>query len=154
MSFQKFKSDSYCVGGRHRSAANNIYGDIASKGSKVLISYCPICNRRKSMTVSENTIQAKELCSFFKNLGRISAEAGEKLATNVVKIPLGLWILQETLLPQLRLEILTMSCQHYLEYLLFIVLVKVHISKIGVIFCHINRTKNRSNILLCITRKS
>ena len=35
MSFQKFKSDSYCVGGRHRSATVKIYGDITSKGSKV-----------------------------------------------------------------------------------------------------------------------
>ena len=28
MSFQKSKSDSYCVGGRHRSATKNIVGDI------------------------------------------------------------------------------------------------------------------------------
>ena len=37
MSFQKFKSDSYCVGGRYRSATKNIYGDIFSKGSKEVI---------------------------------------------------------------------------------------------------------------------
>ena len=42
MSFQRFKSDSYCVGGRHRSATTNIYGDITSKGSKVLIGYSSI----------------------------------------------------------------------------------------------------------------
>ena len=28
MSSQKFKSDSYCVGGRHRSGTKNIVGDI------------------------------------------------------------------------------------------------------------------------------
>ena len=28
MSFQKFKSDSYCVGGRHRNATKNIVGEI------------------------------------------------------------------------------------------------------------------------------
>ena len=28
MSFQKFKSESYCVGGRHKSATKNIVGDI------------------------------------------------------------------------------------------------------------------------------
>ena len=39
-----FKSDSYCVGGRHRSGRNNIYGEIASKWSKVLIGYCLISN--------------------------------------------------------------------------------------------------------------
>ena len=59
MSFQNFQSDSYCVGGRHQSAAKNIYGDITSKGSKVLIGYCSICNRKKSMTVSDITIKVE-----------------------------------------------------------------------------------------------
>ena len=66
MSFQKFKSDSFCVGGRHRSATVKIYGDITSKGSKVLIGYCLVCNRKKSMTVSDNAIKAEELGSFLK----------------------------------------------------------------------------------------
>ena len=39
------------------------------------------------MTVSDNTIQAEGLVSFSKNLGRISAKAGKKLATNVLKNP-------------------------------------------------------------------
>ena len=69
MSFQKFKSDSYCVGGRHRSSTVKIYGDITTKGSKVLLGYCSICNRKKSMTVSDNTIQAEGLSSFSKILG-------------------------------------------------------------------------------------
>ena len=87
MSFNKFESDSYCVGGRHRSATKNIYGNVTSKGSKVLIGYCSICNRKKSMTVSDNTIKAEGLGSFFKNLGKISSKAGKKLATNVLKNP-------------------------------------------------------------------
>ena len=87
MSFQKFKTDSYCVGGRHRSAAIKIYGDITSKGSKVPIGYCSVCNRKKSMTVSDNTIKAERLGSFFKNLGKIPAKAGKKLATNVLSNP-------------------------------------------------------------------
>ena len=87
MSFQKFKSDSYCVGGRHRSATIKIYGDITSKGSKVLIGYCSVCNRKKSLTVSDNTIKAEGLGSFFKNLVKISAKTGRKLATNVLKNP-------------------------------------------------------------------
>ena len=65
MSFQKFKNDSFCVGGRHRSSTIKIYGDITSKGSKVLIGYCSVCNRKKSMTVSDNTIKAEGLGSFF-----------------------------------------------------------------------------------------
>ena len=87
MSFNKFKNDSYCVGGRHRSATVKIYGDITPKGNKVLIGFCSICNRKKSMTVSDNTIKAEGLGSFFKNLGKISAKAGKKLATNVLKNP-------------------------------------------------------------------
>ena len=39
------------------------------------------------MTVSDSTIQAKVLASFSKNLGKISAKAGENLATNVKKNP-------------------------------------------------------------------
>ena len=87
MSFDKFKSDSFCVGGRHKSATVKIYGDITSKGSKVLIGYCSICNRKKSMTVSDNTIKAEGLGSFFKNLGKISAKAGKKLAKSVLSNP-------------------------------------------------------------------
>ena len=45
MSFQKIKIVSYCVGGRHRSSTVKIYGDITSKGSKVLIGYCSICKK-------------------------------------------------------------------------------------------------------------
>ena len=80
MSFNKFKSDSYCVGGRHRSATVKIYVDITSKGSKVLIGYCSICNRKKSMTVSDNTIKAEGLGDFFKNLGKKGLNVSKKMA--------------------------------------------------------------------------
>ena len=106
MTFNKFKTDSYCVGGRHRSATKNIYGDVTSKGSKVLIGYCSICNRKKSMTNSDDTIKAEGVSSFFKNLGKISAKAGKKLATNVLKILLEFLKLEQMLLPQLQVEIL------------------------------------------------
>ena len=46
MSFQKFKRDLCCVADRHRSATTNIYGDITSKGSKVLFGYGSICNKK------------------------------------------------------------------------------------------------------------
>ena len=87
MSFNKFENDSYCVGGRHRSATTKIYGNITSKGNKVLIGYCSICNRKKSMTVSDNTVKAEGLGSFFKNLVKLSAKAGKKLAKNVISNP-------------------------------------------------------------------
>ena len=76
MSFKKNKSGSHCVGSRHRYATSKIYGDMTSKGKKVQIGYCSIGKRRKSMTVSDNIIQAEELGSFLKTLGRMSAEAG------------------------------------------------------------------------------
>ena len=47
MSFQEFKSHSYCAGGRHRSAPTKVLGDKTSKGSKVLIGYCSSSNRKK-----------------------------------------------------------------------------------------------------------
>ena len=70
MSFQKLKNESYCVGGGPRSSTAKIYGDINPKGSKVLIGFCSICKRKKSMTVSDNTIQAESFGDFFKSLGK------------------------------------------------------------------------------------
>ena len=91
-SSQKFQSDSYCVGGRHRSSTKNIVGEIRNnkktgKDVKLLVGQCMVCNRKKSMIVSDNVIQAEGLGSFFKNLGKISSKAGKKLATNVLKNP-------------------------------------------------------------------
>ena len=87
MRFQKFKSDSYCVGARHRSATKKSYGDITSKVSKILIGYCSICNRKKSMTVSDNTIQAECLGNFLKSLAKSFVRVGKKLAKNVILNP-------------------------------------------------------------------
>ena len=88
MSFQKFKTNSYCVGQKHYSGTKNIVGEITfnkktGREIKLLVGQCSICNRKKSMIVSDNTIQAEGLSSFFKNLGRMSAKAGKKLASNV-----------------------------------------------------------------------
>ena len=93
MSSQKFKTDSFCVGGRHRSGTKNIVGEIRNnkktgKEVKLLVGKCMICDRKKSMIVSDNVIQAEGLGSFFKNLGKISSKAGKKLATNVLKNPI------------------------------------------------------------------
>ena len=92
MSFQKFKSDSYCVGGRHRSNTKNVVGDITinkktGKEVKFLVGKCVICNRKKTMIVSDNVIQAEGLGDFFNNLGKVSAKAGKKLAKNVLGNP-------------------------------------------------------------------
>ena len=92
MSFQKFKSDSYCVGGRHRSTTKDIVGDITNnkktgKEVKLLVGKCVICNRKKTMIVSDNVIQAEGLGDFFKNLGKVSSKAAKKLAKNALKNP-------------------------------------------------------------------
>ena len=39
------------------------------------------------MTVSDNATQAEELSNFFKELGRVSAKAGKKLATKALNNP-------------------------------------------------------------------
>ena len=80
MTFQKFETNSYCVGGRHGSAKTEIYGVITSKANELLIGYCSICKSNKSMTVSDNTIQAEGLGSFFKILGMISAKSWQKIS--------------------------------------------------------------------------
>ena len=92
MSFQKFKCNSYCVGGRHHSSTTNITGNITihkktGKEVKLLIGRCSICNRKKSMVVSDNVIQAEGLGDFFKILGKVSSEAAKKLASNALKNP-------------------------------------------------------------------
>ena len=92
MTFNKFKTDSYCVGGRHRSATKNIVGDITiikktGKEIKLLVGKCVICNRKKTMIVSDNVIQAEGLGDFFKNLGKVSSKAAKKLAKNALKNP-------------------------------------------------------------------
>ena len=86
MSFQKYQSDSYCAGGRHRSATTKFYGDLSSKISKVIIGYC-LCIRKKFKIIFDKTIQAEGPGSFFNSLGRFSAKAGKKLANIVVKNP-------------------------------------------------------------------
>ena len=92
MSFQKFKTNSYCVGQKHYSGTQNIVGEITlnkktGREIKLLVGQCSICNRKKSMIVSDNTIKAEGLGDFFKNLGKISAKAGKKLAKNVLGNP-------------------------------------------------------------------
>ena len=92
MSSKKFETDSYCVGGRHRSGTKDITGEITvnkktGKDTKLLVGKCMVCNRKKSMIVSDNTIKGEGLGRFFKNLGKISSKAGKKLATNVLKNP-------------------------------------------------------------------
>ena len=92
MSSKKFETDSYCVGGRHRSGTKDITGEITvnkktGKDTKLLVGKCMICNRKKSMIVSDNVIQAEGLGDFFKNLGKKGLNASKKMAKNVLSNP-------------------------------------------------------------------
>ena len=92
MKFNKFKSDSYCVGGKHRSSTKNITGEVTvnkktNKQIKLLVGKCVICDRKKSMIVSDNTIEAECLGDFFKNLGKKGPNASKKMAKNVLSNP-------------------------------------------------------------------
>ena len=92
MSFQKFETDSYCVGGRHRSGTKDIVGDITinkktGKEVKLLVGKCLVCNRKKTNIVSDNVIKAEGLGDFFKNLGKKGLNVSEKMAKNVLKTP-------------------------------------------------------------------
>ena len=53
MSSHKIKTDSYCVGGRHKSATKNITGEITfnkktGKEVKLLVGKSSLCNRKKN----------------------------------------------------------------------------------------------------------
>ena len=91
MSFQKFKSNSYCVGGKHFSQTINIYGDTkytnkkTQKPIKMLRGTCAKCNRNKSHIVSDQTIEAEGLKDFFKNVGKAAKNVGKKILNNPVR---------------------------------------------------------------------
>ena len=92
MSFQKLKINSYCIGKKHYSGTKNIIGEITfnkktGKEIKLIVGKCVICDRKKAMIISDNTIQAECLGDFFKKLGKVSGKAAKKLATNALKNP-------------------------------------------------------------------
>ena len=92
MTFKKFETDSYCVGGRHRSATKSIVGEIRINKKtgteiKLLVGQCVVCNRKKSMIVSDNVIQAEGLDDFLKNLGKKGLNVSKKMAKNVLSNP-------------------------------------------------------------------
>ena len=120
MGFQKFKTDSYCVVGGHRSATTKNCGDITSKGSKVLTGYCSLCSGKKSMTVSDNTIQAEGLGDFFKISGEKGLKVSKK-AKNVKRILEELLRLEQNLVVNLLLQTQKQLYHHCLKCLISII---------------------------------
>ena len=82
---QKFKTNSYCVGGRHYSSTYNIRSFMTSKGTKMSTGNCVKCKRNKSMTVSDATIEAEGLKDFFRSVSKATVDFGKKIATNPVR---------------------------------------------------------------------
>ena len=87
MSFNKFKNNSYCVGGKHYSATINIRGDITQNKKtgmpvKLLRGTCSTCKRNKSLVVSDQTISAERLGDFFKHIGKAAKNVGKKILNN------------------------------------------------------------------------
>ena len=87
MSFNKFKSNSYCVGGKHYSKTSNIVGDITQNKKtgapvKLLRGTCAVCKRNKSLIVSDQTIQAEGLGDFFTGVGKAAKNVGKKILNN------------------------------------------------------------------------
>ena len=92
MNSQKFKTNSFCVSGKHHTGTKNITGEITTnkkpgKEVKLLVGKCVICDRKKSMIVSDNTLQAEGLSDFFKNLGKKGPNVSKKMAKNVLSNP-------------------------------------------------------------------
>ena len=85
LSFQNFKTNSCCVGGRQRFAKTNTYADISSKDNRFFIGFCSISKRKKSLIASGNTV-ADGLDAFFKSVGEIGLTASKKVAANVLRI--------------------------------------------------------------------
>ena len=56
MSYRKFESNLYCVGGRHQSATLSIECDVTKKGRKLFSGNCFKYNRKLSVVVNDNTI--------------------------------------------------------------------------------------------------
>ena len=84
-SFNRFKTNSYCVGGRQYSSTNNIRGVVTAKGTKMLKGNRFKFKRNKSMTVSDATIETERLKDFFKSVDKATVNFGKKAANNPVR---------------------------------------------------------------------
>ena len=92
MSFQKLKTKSYCGGQKHYSGTENIVGEITfdrKTGREINLSVgqCSISIRKKSMIVSDNTVEAEGLGDFFKNPGEKGLNVSKKLSKIVLSNP-------------------------------------------------------------------
>ena len=86
-SYEKFKNNSYCVGGGHYTSTKDIkpkitYNKKTNKEVKLFEGKCSSCNRKKTRIVSDNTIEAEGLQIFFKGLGKAAKSIAKKIVNN------------------------------------------------------------------------
>ena len=98
MSYQKFKTTPYRVGGRHHSSTISTECEITRTGQKMFNGKSVQGKRKKSLIVSDNTIEAGRLSLFFKNLGDISDNEGTEVDKKFKKIPQERWISEKMVL--------------------------------------------------------
>ena len=85
------------------------------KGSKALIGDCSVCNRKNSITVSDNTIPAEGLSDFFKNLGKKHLMCQTTWLKMFWKILEELWKLEQTLVVHFNHKLRKRFHHHYLK---------------------------------------
>ena len=90
MSFNKFKNNSYRVGGKHYSSTTNNYGDFTNRKNtmtKLLKGTCSTFGRNKSLIVSDKTVNGEGLGDFFKHLGKAAGSAAKNVGKKILNIP-------------------------------------------------------------------
>ena len=90
MSFQEFKFNCFCVGGRHHSATTNIIGNEISKGRKIKIRVSSDCNRKIFSVITQyfgdNTIAIESLGEFSISIGTKTCEAAKKAKKTAINV--------------------------------------------------------------------
>ena len=78
MTDEKPNIDCFCVGGGTGSCTVSIGGEKCKSGQNLPDGKFVRCDRKKSMSNKNNTMQAGGLGKAFKNFGIASAKAGKK----------------------------------------------------------------------------
>ena len=66
-----------------KTVGEKTFNKKTGRENNLLLRHCSICNRKKFLTVNDNTIAAEGTGNFFKSLGKSSVKVGKKLAKSV-----------------------------------------------------------------------
>ena len=154
MNFQKFKNNSYCVGQKHYSGTKNIVGEMKYKKTgrenKLLVGQCSICNGKKSLTMSNNTIEFEGLGESFKSLGKKRLILSNKMAKNSLKNPGRALEIGANVGTAFACRSTKSTLSSLPEVINFYHTGKgLYLWKVCLILCHLNGTKNNTVISIC-----